>query len=141
LPSTRDQLIALIAQLSDPQCAAWMHVFECLGTTKGAGPMVPAMTITTSIERGPTVRLAYDPQRGQELAPQSTRQGEMFVPGTTVSIGQQPSSARAAPASSWLWHVLADAGSYLLGYAAGQGHWPPELRGPGTAEGDQHTAP
>ena len=76
--------------------------------------MMPAMTITIGIEGGPTVCLAYDPHRAEEQVPAWTRQSELLVPGTTVSIRQQPPGAPGLPASSWLWNVLADAGTYCL---------------------------
>ena len=68
------------------------------------------MTVTVSIDGGPTVRLAYDPRQADERVPGWTHQNEIVVACTTVSLEQQ----LAAPAPTWLKNLLVGAVSYLF---------------------------
>jgi hypothetical protein len=136
-PSTSTGLYALIAQLSDRERAVFVAVAQRMIATKGAGPIIPGMTVTVSIEAGPTVRLAYDPRRADERVPGWTRQNEIVVPCSTVSLGLQ----LGTPAPTWLKDLLGDTAAYLLMYAADEDHWPPEFRPVAASDGQEHVTP
>jgi hypothetical protein len=134
--STKAELYALLSQLSDRECAVWVAVIERSAATKGAGLMIPAMTVTVSVDSGPTVRLAYDPSSADERVPGWKGQYEIIVPCSTVSLGQQ----LGAPAPTWLKDLLADAAAYLIMYASEEHHWLAELRGATASEAQEHPA-
>jgi hypothetical protein len=77
------------------------------------------MTVTITVDNGPTVRLTYD---GKWVR-------RPFLPHTHVEIRDQPLPARRdAAAPRWLPQLLGIAATLLLLYGTGEKVWPPDLR-------------